>query len=272
MRGAARAPAGGPDIFWPDAVPQPDRFADVCRQAHSALQWLARLCQSYRTPEPGNRHLLLDWTDQRLAIVTPEFLPGITTELRFHKFFLHFREHGVPTPHPMVLDDCSPAEVEAWCLIELLHRNLDRDRFSKDLPYDVPTLMKGDAEYFDSRDREAEFTGFGTLLADAAAVLRLAEPAAGPVRIAPEDFTLCLDGERGAGSIGFCLGSPGADGPFFYRTDGAATAGEGSTAATPPPPRARDPRTRRLTLDEIRAQGLTAGDIADFLAGPAARG
>jgi len=271
MTSAAQATVGGADVFRSGPLDR-EGFADACRQTHSALQWLARLCQSYRDPLPGERHLLLDWADARQAVVTPEFLPGITVELRLKGFFLHFREDGVPTPHPMVLDDCSPAEVEAWCLIELLHRNLDRDRFRKDLPYEVSTLMKGDADHFDSEGRGAEFEGLGALMAEAAAVLRRARPGPDTLRVAPQDFALCLEEAPGAGEIGLCLGDAAAEGPFFYRLEeGAGASTGGSTASTPRPARSRDARARCLALAEVGAEGLGAAEIADFLAGTPAR-
>src|SRR3984893_5342685 len=82
---------------------------------------------------------------QRQALVTQEFLPQLTVELRIPELALQFKEDGRAVPHVIKLDDRTPAEVEAWVLVELLHRGIDYDRFSKSLPYKVPDLMMGDA-------------------------------------------------------------------------------------------------------------------------------
>src|SRR5262245_37985538 len=104
----------------------PRRLGEARRQAHSAAQWLARLAHSYMVPQPDARHTLLRWDPQRLALVTQEFLPALTAELRIPGLALQFRQDGRPVPHVMQVDDRTPAEVEAWVLVELLHRGIDR--------------------------------------------------------------------------------------------------------------------------------------------------
>jgi hypothetical protein len=121
----------------------PHRLGEARRQAHNAAQWLVRLARSYIAPQPHAQHTLLQWDSQRQALVTQEFLPQLTVELRIAELALRFTEDGRAVPHVIKLDDRTPAEVEAWVLVELLHRGIDYDRFSKSLPYKVPDLMTG---------------------------------------------------------------------------------------------------------------------------------
>ena len=58
--------------------------------------------------------------------------------MRLPTLEMQFHEHGKPVPHILDPEEHSPAEVEAWMLVELLHRGVDREKFSKTLPYSNP--------------------------------------------------------------------------------------------------------------------------------------
>lgn len=241
---------------------EPDVAANIQRQAHSALQWLARLSNSYVEAKPDASHLLLRWNEEREAIASPEIASDTTVELQPNKFYLQFCENGQPTRHAITLDDISPARVEAWCLIELLHRNLDRDRFSKDLPYDVDGLMKGDAEEFETYGREEIFERLGSLLSDAAALLKSVQPADEGIGIDPQDFTLF----RRVGQdreIGLCLADREVGQPFYYRSSAATSHWHR--------PRSRSTGIEILTAKAIVSDGKTLDDILAFLAGNGSR-
>jgi len=242
---------------------EPDVAANICRQTHSALQWLARLANSYVEAKPDASHLWLRWTEEREAIASPEIAPGTTVELQPHKFYLQFCENGRPTRHPVTLDDISPARVEAWCLIELLHRNLDRDRFSKDLPYDVDGLMKGDAEEFETYGREEIFERLGTLLSEAAALLKSVQPDDQEIGVDPRDFTLFRRVGRDR-EIGLCLGDREIGHPFYYRSSTGTRLDDR--------PRSRAAGIEILTAETIASDGKTLDDILAFLAGDGSRG
>ena len=113
--------------------------------AHNAVQWLARVANSFLPRAPDHRHILLRWDAGRRTIGTREFEGGLSLELRLPDLHMQFAEHGKPVPHIMDIEDHTPAEVEAWILVELLHRDVDRSRFSKDLPYAMPGLLTGDS-------------------------------------------------------------------------------------------------------------------------------
>jgi hypothetical protein len=205
----------------------PRRLGEARRQAHSAVQWLARLAHSYMAPQPDARHTLLRWDPQRLALVTQEFLPALTVELRIPGLALQFKQDGRPVPHVMEVDDRTPAEVEAWVLVELLHRGLDRDRFSKSLPYQMPDLITGDAVGYVAAPLAAELDELATWFANAAEILaaiaREASPAPAPW-CWPEVFHLAVllplhphDLSRGRMlRAGFSVGDGGSDQAYFY--------------------------------------------------------
>ena len=77
-------------------------------------------------------------------------------ELKLPELTLQFLEDGKPVKHALHMEGRSPAQVEAWVLVELLHRGVDRDRFSKDLPYEIPHAMVGDGVEYSPEFREVE--------------------------------------------------------------------------------------------------------------------
>jgi len=153
----------------------PRRLGEARYQAHNAAQWLVRLARSYMAPQSHAQHTLLQWDSQRQALVTQEFLPQLTVELRIPELALQFKEDGRAVPHVIKLDERTPAEVEAWVLVELLHRGVDYDRFSKSLPYEVPDLMAGDVVRYVAEPLAAELNELATWFANAASVLAAIE-------------------------------------------------------------------------------------------------
>lgn len=137
-----------PDMSNPDwrvaAEVDPKSLGEARTQTQNALHWLARLANSYLTPEPDQRHIRLRFDAERQAFVTQPFAGGVTVELRLPALELQFRENDRPVPHILHVEGHSPARIEAWVLVELLHRGIDRERFTKSLPYHAANLMSGD--------------------------------------------------------------------------------------------------------------------------------
>jgi hypothetical protein len=210
----------------------PRRLGEARHQAHNAAQWLVRLTHSYMPPQPGARHALLRWDPQRQALVTQEFLPQLTAELRIPELALQFKENGRAVPHVIKIDDRTPAEVEAWVLVELLHRGVDRDRFSKSLPYEMADLMTGDAVRYVAEPLAAELNELAAWFANAASVLAAVEQeqrdaATGrtqPLWCRPEVFHLTvllpmppLDASSAPMlRAGFSAGDGRSEQPYFY--------------------------------------------------------
>ena len=247
----------------------PRRLGETRRQVHSAAQWLARLAHSYMAPQPDARHTLLRWDPQRLALVTQEFLPALTAELRIPGLALQFKQDDRPVPHVMEVDERTPAEVEAWVLVELLHRGLDRDRFSKSLPYQMPDLITGDAVGYVAAPLAAELDELAAWFANAAEILAAiaseAPPAATPLDPAPwcwpQLFHLAVllplqphDPSRGPMlRAGFSLGDGASDQAYFYVMphDAAATPPSANVLTAASVLRERQPA--EAALDRLRA-------------------
>jgi len=127
---------------------------------------------------------------------------------------------GVAVNHPLEAEEHSPAHVEAWLLIKLLHRGIDRQRFSKVLPYDVSGLMSGDGEEFSPEVCQDELVALTQWLSKVAAEISRAgrEQRGGTdasIIVRPEDFSL----ETAPGSariLSFRASSAKLGEPFFY--------------------------------------------------------
>lgn len=220
------------EIEWRSvASVAPDKLGEARHQVHSAVQWLARMARSYREPEPEGRNMALLWRPDRSAIVTQELANDLGMQLTLPQLVMQFTERDQPVRHDFETEGHSPAHVEAWILVELLHRGIDRERFSKALPYDVSRLMAGDAVEFSPETCEAELGALSAWYANAAAVLTRAgrrvagsEGEAPQLRIWPQD--LCLERllplagsstvEDRAIRIGFSPGNETVPEPFFY--------------------------------------------------------
>jgi hypothetical protein len=138
----------------PSATPA-DSLRDAFSQTHNAVQWLARIVRSF-TSLNANNDIALYWDEVKNAFVTDEFANSLQLELRLPELTLQFLEDGKPAKHELHMEGRSPAQVEAWVLVELLHRGVDRERFSKDLPYDIPNQMVGDSVEYSPEFREGE--------------------------------------------------------------------------------------------------------------------
>lgn len=217
-------------VTWlPVGNANPKQLSEARHQVHNAAQWLARAAHSYMKPQPEHAHTWLRWDSPSRALVTQEFSPKLTLELEPADLTLQFREDGKAAPHIIELDDRTPAEVEAWVLVELLHRRLDRDRFSKALPYEMPSLMTGDAIPYLRETLEAPLAELSAWLANAASVLtRIAEESfpGGSVWCWPEVFHMVLlppartdaSPSRPVVRAGLALGDANSGEPYFYVT------------------------------------------------------
>jgi len=146
------------------------RLGEARRQAHNAIHWLARIANSYVEKEPDDRHVDLLWDADRAALFTKTFENNLSVELRVAGLELQFCEDGKPVPHVLSFQERTPAHVEAWVLVELLHRGVDRERFSKDLPYSGRDVMLGDSEDHEVDEYRAELGSLNGWLRNAAAV------------------------------------------------------------------------------------------------------
>jgi hypothetical protein len=199
-------------------------LADARRQALNVAQWLARLSNSYRAGEPGQPDLALRWRDDG-SIATPEFDRDITVELHLRDLSMTFCEAGKPVPHEIDVEERSPAQVEAWILVELLHRGVDRKRFSLALPYEIPDLMSGDAFDYAPEACQAELAELNNWYRNAGAALaRVARNAGGGAQVVclPRNLHLAVflpvndSGVHPMIRVGFAPGDEEIEEPYFY--------------------------------------------------------
>ena len=131
--------------WLPVGVVSPTELARARVEALNLVQWPVRIANSYVEREPAAERVMLSYRPERQAFVTRPFCGDLAVEMRLPSLELQFLEQGLPAPHVFDPEERSPAEAEAWVLVELLHRKIDRDRFSKALPYEIAGLSTGDA-------------------------------------------------------------------------------------------------------------------------------
>jgi hypothetical protein len=154
--------------------------------------------------------------------------------MRLPDLQLQFLAHGKPVPHIFDPDGRSPAEVEAWILVELLHRGIDRERFSKELPYAIAGLITGDAvdhEPQACREGLTQLAGwFGNAATVLAALARASGAANARIICLPQTFALTFAPDSGGPpvNLGFSPGDRENPEPYFYA---GGIAGDGSQPA-----------------------------------------
>lgn len=192
------------------------------------VQWLARVANSYVEGDVPEQRIELEFRASDGALATKRFDPNLVLELRLQSLEMQFLEGGRPAPHIFDPDDRSPAEVEAWILVELLHRGISPEKFSKELPYPVAGLMSGDAPRHSPRSCGRGLAELAAWLKNAAAVLDAASRVAGidSPRVVASPHTLalaCISGrEQNRARFGFQPGDGEQPEPYFYAAVGSA--------------------------------------------------
>ena len=223
---------------WPASQPDRDAFAKARDQTLNLVQWLARIANSYVAGDSPEDRVLLSFSHG--IFVTKRFDREFALELRLPSLEMQFQERGKPVPHILNPEEHSPAEAEAWILVELLHRGIERDRFSKSLPYAIDNLMTGDAEDYTP---EACAGGLELLNAWFCAAASVLSPD-GRVACRPDSLTL-MAATAGRGDTGFSPGNARHDEPYFFSGNGADR--------------------RRLTASHLAREKNPAAAAAEFI-------
>lgn len=255
---------------WQSIDPIPaQRMNEARRQAHNLLHWMARIANSYLEPENDDGQLRLFWSDRTQTLRTREFEGGLSLEGRVGGLELQFCEGGEPVPHTLSFQERTPAHVEAWFLVELLHRDVDREKFSKELPYSPRDLMLGDSEEHEVEGYEAELKALQGWLRNAAAVLAAVrhdlsrdagtDYSGQAIACCPQSFQLNLELPLPAGSgaemlrAGLSAGDALRPEPFFFvATEEQALANNFDAASI-------------LSVQRIASEKLAADDVIQFL-------
>jgi hypothetical protein len=194
-------------------------------EALNVVQWLARIAHCYVTSGPVDRRTDLDFRAEDAAFVTKTFDDDVALEMGLPDLHLQFLQNGKPVPHVFDPQERSPAETEAWILVELLHRGIDREKFSKKLLYAVPDLLTGDAHDYAPHDCRKGLVELTTQFRSAAAILKEAgrlRGAEAAIICLPQTLELALDAliapSPGGGPtmLGFSPGDAQNWAPYFY--------------------------------------------------------
>jgi len=254
------SPESAPAAKWrTPAIGNLSELAQARVEAINIVQWLARIANSYviaSTPESRTR---LEFRVERAAIATAEFDRGIALEIRLPMLELQFLENGKPMPHVFDPEEHSPAELEAWLLVELLHRGIERQTFSKELPYAIAGLMSGDAEDYSPSLCRQGLIRLTALMRDAAAVLHAAVAGGGrgdtAVACLPQNLNLMSAPGAGADSFAFSPGDAANPEPYFYRLGGAKGDRGQTTVKASTLMAERDPAAAAVKLKQLAAPG-----------------
>lgn len=242
------------------------KFSAARRQAHNAVHWLVRFANSYIEPEDGNGHTKLLWNARDNVIQTRPFLDDYSVELRIALLEMQFREGDKPVPHTLDFEERTPAHVEAWVLVELLHRGIDRRRYTKSLPYAAADLMTGDSEDFAAETYKHELGLIDQSFRTGTAVLQalrrsMDESVVADAQLScwPEPFQIGFEIglPPGSGSKRLRVGIAAGDGvraePYFF----AGTEQQAQTAGFA--------RECILSLRDVANAGMDAGAAAGAL-------
>jgi hypothetical protein len=215
--------AGVPPAGWrTHGIGDLSELAQARVEAGNIAQWLARIANSYVEDDAWERRITLEFRSADAAIVTRQFGKDISLEMHLPTLQLQFLDNGKPVPHIFDPDERSPAEAEAWILVELLHRGIGRESFSKELPYTIPGMMSGDAEDYSPQLCKQGLRRLTSLFQDAAAVLTAAASAetSGDILVAvrPATFDLTTLSKPGSkiGAFGFSPGDAQSSEPYYF--------------------------------------------------------
>ena len=213
-----------------------DALAKARSETINLVQWLARVANSFVVAEASDERVTIEFRSADAAFVTKSFADNLALELRLPTLELQFLEYEKPAPHIFDPEEHSPAEVEAWLLVELLHRGVDRTKFSKKLPYKISSLMTGDADDHSPQSCQQALMQLMAWFRNAAAVLDVMARGSGAAQAKifcwPQTLSLSCASDIGStgGDVGFSPGDAEVLEPYFYRYQ-AATNGSAAGKA-----------------------------------------
>ncbi len=209
-----------------------DALAKARLEAINLAQWLVRIANSFVVGGTAEERVRLEFRPADASFVTKAFANELALEMRLPGLELQFRERGRLVPHVFDPEERSPAEVEAWLLVELLHRGVDRAKFSKKLPYKVLGLMSGDAEDHSPQSNRPALTQLLAWFRNAAAVLVRAAVGEATVYCWPQTLSLATASNDGSAGFGFTPGDAQIPEPYFYRTLAVSTTSKARSVLT----------------------------------------
>lgn len=132
-------------LSWPDfKIFETDAYKKARFEGHNALFWMARCAHSFLEEQEDHKHMDLLYQPDSQNFKTKIFDGDLQIGLNLKTLELYFCENETKVPHSFWLDDRTPAYVEAWYLVELVHRDRDRTKFSTKLPFESSNMLMGD--------------------------------------------------------------------------------------------------------------------------------
>ena len=221
-------------LNWPEPkIFETSEYKKARFEAHNALFWMARCTHSFLKARDDQKHMDLLWQSESKSFRTKIFDGDLQIGLHLPDLELYFCENGIKVPHSFWLDDRTPAYVEAWYLVELVHRDRDRSRFSTDLPFESANMLMGDTKDHNASEVALELDALQKCFERAAGLFvnvsqsllkngHIAE-SANLITLKPESFALTLSFEsskikESVISIGLSAGDELRPSPFFFTT------------------------------------------------------
>ena len=221
-------------LNWPDQkIFETSEYKKARFEAHNALFWMARCAHSFLEARDDQKHMDLLWQSESKSFRTKIFDDDLQIGLYLPDLELYFCEDGIKVPHSFWLDDRTPAYVEAWYLVELVHRDRDRSKFSIDLPFESVNMLMGDTKDHNASAVAVELDALQKCLEKAAylfvkvyqSLLKSGYivESTNPITLKPESFSLILSFESAKPkgnviSIGLSAGDDLRPSPFFFTT------------------------------------------------------
>ena len=206
-------------------------------EGHNALFWMARCAHSFFEARGDQKHMDLLWQSESKSFRTKIFDGDLQIGLHLPDLELYFCEDGIKVPHSFWLDDRTPAYVEAWYLVELVHRDRDRSKFSIDLPFESVNMLMGDTKDHNASAVAAELDALHKCFEKSADLFVKVSQSllknghiverANLITLKPESFSLILSFESAkikekVASIGLSAGDELRPTPFFFTASESA--------------------------------------------------
>ena len=202
------------------------RLSDTRRQAHFAVQWLARAARAYIPSLPDHSHTNLGWDDTFGGLATHPFSDGVRLGLVIANMKLAILSDQGEFLANLSLNGRTDTDVRAWLGNSLSARGLDPDALDAPAPYDMPphAIAEGAAYAVDTLGEFLSvlsewFSNANAVLGVIRELITTHNLNAPPIRCRPHHFdldTLIAVNSAQTMGIGFEPGDEYYDEPYFY--------------------------------------------------------
>jgi hypothetical protein len=203
------------------------RLSDARRQAHFAVQWLARAARAYIPAVSDHSHTNLGWDDTFGGLATHAFPDGARLALIIADMKLAIlNSQSGAFPADFSLNGRTDADARVWLRHSLSARGFDPDALDAPAPYDMPphAIADGAAYNVDELDEFLRvlslwFSNANAMLGAMREEVTAHNLTAPPIRCWPHHFdldTLVYVNSAHTMGVGFEPGDAYYDEPYFY--------------------------------------------------------